>query len=199
MTVNRIIDAIDVSRKIEIADAIILPVLAANSPKAELGDFECSILRDIYEYKRPKISNIRMPRFSICPTDSLLDEFMIEYIGILSKMAKFFKKKEYGFALYRLLNTGNIKMKYDSIRTCVSAVYETKDKGKDFRNLSYEAGLVIIRKSVKLLRTFHRKKPKFFRKLMIEDLINLYKERKDMVPEEIAEHWYFKRYVERLK
>lgn len=199
MNINRIIDSIEVSRKIEIADAIILPVLAANSPKAELGDFECEILRDTYEYKRPKVSDIRMPRSYICPTDSLLNEFMIEYIGILSKMAKFFKKKEYGFALYRLLNTGNINVKYDGIRTCVSAVYETTDKGEHFRNLNYEAGLVIIRKTVKIMRTFHRKKPKFFRRLMIEDLRNLYEGIKDKVPEEIAEHWYFKRYVERLK
>lgn len=199
MNVNRIIDSIEVLRKIEIADAIILPILAANSPKAELGDFEVKILGDTFEYKRPKVSNICMPRHYDCPTNETLNEFMIEYIGILSKMAKFFDKKGFGFALYRLLNTGNIKMKYDGIRACVSAVYETTDKGEHFRNLFYEAGLVIIRKTVKVMRTFHRKKPKFFRKLMIEDLTNLYKERKDMVPKEIAKHWYFKRYVERLK
>lgn len=202
MNAARLIDIVDLVRNFELVDKLILPKFGKDALKnPSLTDFEHRIFRRTYSIEdKTKIEKIQFPSGTIWSND--FNDFAINYIGILTKMAKFFNIKDFRCALYKLFKNAQVPKQYEHIRRCILATYEkSEEERKEDANVNrmFECGMTIGRKLFKMMRTIHRKKSKFFRKLMIEDLRNLYEGRKDMVPEEIAEHWYFKRYVERLK
>ena len=128
--------------------------------------------------------------------------FVSEFIGLLSKLAVHTKRHDFGRILHKIfLNANeNLKGRYpETAKIFIRFKYPDVTHPYDYNDMdersAHEYGLIYTRKLWKLLRTEHRKRGRFFRRFVKDEMNSMFGENFETMPVEIKEIEFFRNFI----
>lgn len=168
-------------------------------PCIELNEFERDLLTDNIDIERVK----KKVSFGInIDIEEEFYRFTTEYIGVLSKLAVHTSRHDFGRLLHRIFLNGNkrLKSRYpETAKIFIRFKYPDVTHPYDYNDVeeknAHEYGLIYTRRLWKLMRTIHRKRGRFFRKFVKDELVSMFGENYESMPEQFAQVEFFRNFI----